>query len=151
MSIFSKQVVVEYSADQMYDLVSDVNSYSSFIPLCTASKIDIAQGDQLFAAFTIAKGPLSFSFTTLNTVEKGKSISMGLESGPFKSFKGTWQFSPLESNKSLISLYMEFEFSNKLLCCILDGLFNQLCELMIQSFRNQAAIIYHGESPVNSG
>ncbi len=142
MSIFSKKVIVEYSSDQMYNLVSDVNSYSKFIPLCASSKVLAVQDDQLRAAFKIAKGQLGFEFTTVNTFEKGQFISMHQENGPFKTFKGAWYFTPIEKNKSLISLHFDFEFSSKLLSFILEGLFNQLCDSMIQSFRNQAAKLY---------
>lgn len=142
MSIFSKQVIVEYTAEQMYDLVSDIDSYPKFIPLCASCKILATQGNRLHVAFKIAKGPLSFEFTTINTIEKNNFITMDLETGPFKSLKGVWRFTPLEMNRSLISLQLEFEFSSKLFCLILDGLFNQLCDSMIQSFRDRAAMLY---------
>lgn len=142
MSIFSKQLIVEYTADQMYDLVSDVNAYSTFIPLCASSRILEVQGNQVRAAFQIAKGLLSFEFTTLNTFEPSRSISMNLEHGPFKHFEGVWNFIPQDGNKSFISLYMEFEFSSALFCFALERLFDQLCDLMLHAFCKQAANVY---------
>ena len=142
MSTFSKQVTVPYAAEQMYDLVNDVNAYSEFIPLCIASEIHEEQDHRLRATIKIAKGKIGFQFTTVNTMEKGRSISMNLEHGPFKSLKGVWRFTPLGSHECIISLHFDFEFSNKILAVALNGLFKQLCDLMLDSFHKQAAIRY---------
>ena len=117
MSSISKQVTGPYTADQMYDLVYDINSYSKFIPLCISSKVHEEQDNKSRATMKIAKGKIGFEFTTVNTMEKGRSISINLENGPFKSLKGVWHFTPLGTHECIISLHFEFEFSNKLLGC----------------------------------
>jgi ribosome-associated toxin RatA of RatAB toxin-antitoxin module len=142
MSSIRKQVTVHYTAEQMYDLVYDINSYPKFIPLCVSSKVLEEQGNKSRAIMKIAKGQISFEFTTANTMEKGRSISINLENGPFKSLKGVWRFTPTGIHECIISLHFEFEFSNKLLGVALGGLFKQLCDSMVDSFRKQAAIRY---------
>ncbi len=42
----------------------------------------------------------------------------------------------------LVSLEFDFEFSNKLLSVALGGLFRQVCDSMVESFRKQAAVRY---------
>lgn len=142
MSNFNKRVTVPYTADQMYDLVNDINAYSTFIPLCVASEVHEELDHTLRATIKIAKGKVGFEFTTINTMEKGRSIAMTLDSGPFKDLKGVWQFTPLGAQESMIYLHFDFEFSNKLLAVALNGLFKQLCDSMVESFRKQAAIRY---------
>lgn len=142
MPIIHKQVTVPYTADQMYDLVYDIDSYPKFIPLCVSAEVHEEQENKSRAAMRIAKGKLGFEFTTVNTIEKGRSISINLENGPFKSLTGVWRFTPLETQACIISLHFEFEFSNQLLDMALGGLFRQLCDSMIDSFRKQAAIRY---------
>ena len=142
MSSFSKKVTVPYAADQMYDLVNDINAYSTFIPLCVSSEVHEEEDHKLRATIKIAKGKIGFQFTTVNTMEKGRSITMNLENGPFKSLKGVWRFTPSGTHECIISLHFEFEFSNKLLGVALGGLFKQLCDSMVESFRKQAAVRY---------
>ena len=142
MSSFNKQVTVPYTAEQMYDLVNDINAYPKFIPLCISSEVHEEQDHKLRATIKIAKGKIGFGFTTLNTMEKGRSISMNLENGPFKSLKGIWRFTPSGTHECIISLHFEFEFSNILLDLTLGGLFKQLCDSMVESFRKQAAVRY---------
>ena len=142
MSSFHKQVTVPYTAEQMYDLINDINAYSTFIPLCTSSEVHEELDHKLRATIKIAKGKIGFGFTTVNTMEKGRSIAMNLENGPFKTLKGIWQFTPLGKDECIISLHFDFDFSNKLLGVALGGLFKQLCDSMVESFRKQAAVRY---------
>lgn len=142
MSSFSKQVTVPYNAEQMFDLVNDINAYPQFIPLCVSSEVHEEQDHKLRATIKIAKGKIGFGFTTVNTMEKGRSIVMSLENGPFKSLKGVWRFTPQGTHECIISLHFDFEFSNKLLGVALGGLFKQLCDSMVEAFRKQAAVRY---------
>ena len=142
MSSFHKQVTVPYTAEQMYDLINDINAYSTFIPLCISSEVHEELDHKLRATIKIAKGKIGFGFTTVNTMEKGRSIAMNLENGPFKTLKGVWRFTPSGTNECTISLDFDFDFSNKLLGVALGGLFKQLCDSMVESFRKQAAIRY---------
>jgi ribosome-associated toxin RatA of RatAB toxin-antitoxin module len=142
MSSIRKQVTVPYTAGQMYDLVYDINSYSKFIPLCSYAEVHEEQDNRSRAIMKIAKGEIGFKFTTVNTMEKGRSISINLENGPFKALKGVWRFTPLGTHQCIVSLHFEFEFSNILLDLALGGLFKQLCDSMVESFRKQAAVRY---------
>ena len=142
MSNFHKQVTVHYTAEQMYNLINDINAYSTFIPLCSSSEVHEEQDHKLRATIKIAKGKIGYEFTTVNTMEKDRSIEMNLENGPFKTLKGVWQFTPTGTDECVISLHFDFDFSNKLLGIALGGLFKQLCDTMIESFRKQAAIRY---------
>ena len=142
MSSFHKQVTVPYTTDQMYDLVNDINAYSTFIPLCISSEVHEELDHKLRATIKIAKDKIGFGFTTVNTMEKGRSIAMNLENGPFKALKGVWRFTPSGTHDCIITLHFDFDFSNKLLGVALGGLFKQLCDSMVESFRKQAAVRY---------
>ncbi len=104
ISSFSKQVTLPYSAEQMFELVNDVREYATFIDICRESIVHEEQEHQLTATIKIAMGKLSFEFATANTMVKGRSICMNLVSGPFKSLKGSWNFTPL-ANRSLIAAH----------------------------------------------
>lgn len=142
MSNISTQIIVPYTAEQMYDLVYDIKSYPNFIPLCSSTEIHEEQDHKSRATMRIAKGKLGFEFSTVNSTGKGRYISINLDNGPFKSLKGVWHFTSLGSQQCMVSLHFEFEFSNKLLDVALGGLFKQLCDSMIESFHKQAVVRY---------
>jgi len=142
MEKISKQVTVDYSPGQMYALVNDVDAYSTFIPLCTASEVHEQQDRRMRATIAIAKGSVGFSFTTVNTLEENRSITMQLEDGPFKTLKGVWHFTPHGEHGCRVVLELEFEFANKLLGVVFGGVYRQLCQAMIDAFCKQAVLRY---------
>ncbi len=142
MEKINKHVTVDYTPGQMYALVNDVEAYPTFIPLCATSEVHEQQDGRMRATIGIARGRVGFSFTTVNTLEKNRSITMQLEDGPFKMLKGVWRFTPHGDHGCRVELELEFEFANKLLGVVFGGVFKQLCQSMIDAFCKQAVLRY---------
>ncbi|WP_419534715.1 type II toxin-antitoxin system RatA family toxin [Endozoicomonas sp.] len=142
MPRISRSALVMYSAEQMYDLVSDIESYAEFLPGCAGGRIDRQEGEQLEATLEVAKAGLRHSFSTRNKMIPGKSIEMQLLEGPFKHLSGVWTFQPLGDDGSKVSLELEFEMSNKLTQATLGGLIGQMMNAMVDAFGKRAKQIY---------
>ncbi|WP_419831883.1 type II toxin-antitoxin system RatA family toxin [Endozoicomonas atrinae] len=142
MPRISRSALVMYSAEQMYDLVSDIESYAEFLPGCAGGRIDRQEGEQLEATLEVAKAGLRHSFSTRNKMIPGKSIEMQLLEGPFKHLYGVWTFQPLGDDGSKVSLELEFEMSNKLTQATLGGLIGQMMNAMVDAFGKRAKQIY---------
>lgn len=138
----SKQVRVGYTPKQMFDLVSDVKAYSTFIPLCSASEAHELPDHRLQVTLTVSKGGVGFSFISLGTMIKDRSIVMELVTGPFKTFKGVWRFEPSGTHGCIISLDIEFEFASRLLDATFSRVFKLLFDSMIESFKKEAVARY---------
>ena len=78
MSRISRSALVSYSAKQMYDLVSDIESYSDFLPGCRRGTIIQQSGNEVEAALELAKGSMSYQFSTRNIMVPYESIDMRL-------------------------------------------------------------------------
>ena len=85
MPQISRTALVPYSAEQMYQLVNDVQSYPEFIPGCTGSRVLESGPTQMTAAVDVSKAGISKTFTTRNTLTNNQSILMHLVDGPFKT------------------------------------------------------------------
>ena len=142
MPRISRSALVMYSAEQMYDLVSDIESYAEFLPGCAGGRIDRQEGEQLEATLEVAKAGLRHSFSTRNKMIPGKSIDMQLLEGPFKHLSGVWTFQPLGDDGCKVSLELEFEMSNKLTQATLGGLIGQMMNAMVDAFGKRAKQIY---------
>ena len=142
MPRISRSALVMYSAEQMYDLVSDIESYAEFLPGCAGGRIDRQEGEQLEATLEVAKAGLRHSFSTRNKMIPGKSIEMQLLEGPFKHLSGVWTFQPLGDDGCKVSLELEFEMSNKLTQATLGGLIGQMMNAMVDAFGKRAKQIY---------
>jgi len=138
----STSVCVNYTPSEMYDLVNDVRSYPSYIPLCTDVKLLSQSPERLKATITMAKGKIKLSFTTENTMEAGRSIRMRLVEGPFKRLNGVWYFEPSGEAGCEATFRLDFEFANALFSMAFGGFFKEVTESMVDAFCRQAARKY---------
>lgn len=142
MPTVSTSVCVDFTPQQMYDLVNDVQAYPEYLPLCGGVKIHFQSPTKLRATLTLAKGKIKFSFTTANTMVEGKRIQMSLVDGPFKFFRGSWSFEPTAKGGCETTYQCDFEFSNGLLGLAFGGFFKEVMESLVEAFCRQAAIRY---------
>jgi ribosome-associated toxin RatA of RatAB toxin-antitoxin module len=136
-----KSALVPYSAEQMYNLVNDVDGYHRFLPWCSASTQVFHSESEAIATITIGHGGLKKAFTTRNALKHAKSIDICLVKGPFKRLHGHWDFHVL-SNGCKVTLDMDFEIANPLLRITLEPVFSKIVNTLIDSFIKQAGERY---------
>jgi len=143
VTVIRKTAVVPYTAEQMYDLVNNVDAYPEFLPWCSDASIDVQGEESLTASLTMATGRIRQSFTTENTMEPGRRINVRLVTGPFRYLTGSWVFEPADGGKSCrISLEMDFEFKNKILKLTLSKLFHHIVDTLVDAFTRRAVQVY---------
>ena len=142
MPVISRSALVMYSAEEMYDLINDVNSYPSFVPDCSDSKILNQNDTTMTASLLVAKGGLQKWFTTQNTLIKNESVKLTLVDGPFKYLVGEWRLSPLSEDACKISFELDYEFSNKVLALAFGRVFSHLTNNIVQAFTLRAKEVY---------
>ncbi len=142
MAVVQKSALVKFSAQQMFDLVNDIEAYPKFLPWCSGSRIIKRDDDFVEAELVISKAGFNKSFSTRNKIDNGRSMTVSLLSGPFSSMEGKWEFIPLRADASKISLDLEFEMSGKLASLAFGAVFNQICNTMVSSFTARAKAVY---------
>jgi ribosome-associated toxin RatA of RatAB toxin-antitoxin module len=142
MSKIEHSALLEFSAQQMYDLVNQVDRYPEFLPWCAASEILAETDDSMTAMIKIKKGIIEKAFTTENQLIPTQSITMNLINGPFKSMQGLWQFKTLSDTACKTSFSLEFTFDSKLLALTLTPIFTKIADTMIGAFQQRALDIY---------
>ena len=134
---------IQYSAQQMYHLVNDIESYPEFLPWCKTARIEKSDEHSMTATLEISKGPVNSAFTTKNTLQPHSKIILDLVNGPFKKLQGIWEFSPLNSEDSChISFQVEFSFNNLPMQLILQPMMKLIAENMLNAFIDRAEKIY---------
>jgi len=136
-----RSAYVNYSDEQMYDLVNDIESYVDFVPSCSRSTLISSSATEIVASLEIKKGPVVQEFTTRNRLTPTNEIEMSLVKGPFKSLHGVWEFTPLSEGHCKVSLIIDFEL-NGVLKFAFSGVFSQIAGLMVDSFCQRANIVY---------
>ena len=142
ISVVKKSALVKFSAQQMFDLVDDIESYPQFLPWCSGSRVLRREDDIVEGEIHIAKAGFHKSFATRNRLDHGGRIQISLLDGPFKSLEGFWSFMPLREDASKISLDLEFEMAGKLASLAFGPVFNQICNTMLSSFTQRAKALY---------
>jgi ribosome-associated toxin RatA of RatAB toxin-antitoxin module len=142
MTLVQKSALVKYSAQQMFDLVNDIEAYPRFLPWCSGSRIISREDDVVEAELVISKSGFKKSFSTRNQIDRGGRITVSLLDGPFSKLDGVWNFMPLREDASKISLDLEFEMSSVLANLAFGAVFNQICNTMVASFTSRAKEVY---------
>ena len=137
-----RSALVPYSAQQMYRLIDDIDSYPQFVPYCQSTKIIERSEQQVVAELVVAKSGFAKSFTTKNTLSPPNAIRMDLVDGPFKHLSGDWKLTALSDVACKIELDIQFEFSNKLASLAFSSMFNQLVQSMVTAFTERATQVY---------
>ena len=142
MGSIHKAASVPYSAEEMYALVNDVESYPEFLPWCTDAEVFDPQPHRLRATISLAAGKIRQVFTTENAMEPGRRIDVHLVSGPFRYLEGHWEFRPEVHGGSRVVLEMSFEFKNKIVKLALNKLFNHIVATLVDAFQERAEQVY---------
>ena len=66
MPLVEKSVLIERSAQQMFDLVEDIESYPQFLPWCSATRVDFRDARRTVATLHINFHSVKAHFTTEN-------------------------------------------------------------------------------------
>lgn len=132
---------VPYTAQQMYDLVVDMDSYPSFLPWIVKSRKYEERDDQFYSEMTFSFKGIRETFHTVDRLVPGESISIRLLKGPFHHFENEWRFTPLAQG-SQVDFTVDFRFNNKLLDLTLGPFFSSMTQQMVAAFRTRADQVY---------
>jgi len=97
MKRMARSAIVEHSAEQMFALVDDIESYPRFLPWCRAAKVDERAAGWVQATLSVGMRGVKQTFSTRNELHPPEAMEMRLLKGPFRHFAATWRFKPLSA------------------------------------------------------
>ena len=142
MAVVHKSVFLGYSAQQMFDLVANIDDYPKFLPWCSGVEIRERRDNVVVASIGINYHGVKQSFTTSNENTAPTTIKMKLVDGPFKCLDGVWTFKALREDACKIELDMRYEFSGTLLDKLVGPVFGMIANSMVDSFCKRADTVY---------
>ena len=152
MKHVKKSVLLWYSAEEIYALVVDVESYSKFLPWCERAEILARHEDGLTARLHLAYSGLRHAFTTRNVHVPDRSVQVALVDGPFSLLDGLWRFVPLPlpggatalggGDACKIEFEMRYAFANGVLDAAISPVFDRIAGTFVDSFVRRAEQVY---------
>lgn len=139
MRRISRSAIVERSAQELYALVEDIESYPQFLPWCMDAHVRERAPGRTVATLSVGIRGLRQSFTTENVNREGEAIDMRLLEGPFRRFAAHWRFIALGERAAKIEYVMAYEFSSRVIAKALDPLFERIADSMVEAFARRAA------------
>jgi len=142
MRSVKRSALVPFSADAMFALVKDVESYPDFLPWCTETTLQSSSDDELVASLKMGFGALNSDFRTRNQFAAPQWMTMELIDGPFKALQGRWEFDQLGDDGCEVKLEIDFEFSSTINDVLFGATFELICNELIDAFSKRAHELY---------
>jgi ribosome-associated toxin RatA of RatAB toxin-antitoxin module len=142
MPEITKSVLVDYSPEEMFALVDDVERYPEFLPWCGGSSVSYRDDRTTRATIHVNYRGIRQSFTTENTKVPAQAMSVKLVEGPFKTLDGDWRFIPLTAHGCKIEFRLHYEFSSRILAKLVGPVFTYIANTMVDAFVRRAEVIY---------
>jgi coenzyme Q-binding protein COQ10 len=148
MPQFSTKRHVRHSADDMFDLVADVEHYPEFVPLCRDLKVRqrtaAGEGVEIVVAdMTVSFKLVRETFRSRVTLDKPKfQILVEYLQGPFSRMQNRWDFKPADDNACDVEFYIDYEFKSRTLGMLMGSMFDMAFRRFSAAFEARADQVY---------
>jgi coenzyme Q-binding protein COQ10 len=148
MPSFHTTRLVPHGAEQMFELVTDVESYPRFVPLCRALRVRHRQENAgkivLIADMTVGYKAIRETFTSRVTCERSRhTILVEYIDGPFKHLENRWIFHDRDDPKAcLVDFRIAYEFKSRALGLIMGKMFDAAFRKFAAAFEERANVVY---------
>lgn len=142
MTVINRSALLPYSAEQLFALVCDIESYPQYMEGCVGACILRREADVVEARLDLARGGIRQSFSTRNRLHVAREITLELIEGPFEYFTGRWEFRELGEAACKLSLLLEFSISSRLLGAAAAKLFDRVTNNLVDAVGRRARQLY---------
>jgi len=148
MPRFSSKRRVHHAAQQMFDLVADVERYPEFVLLCQSLKVRQRTPNDDGTEVVIADMTVSFklvreSFTSKVTLDQpNRKILVEYLRGPFSNLENRWTFEPRSETDCDVGFFLSYEFKSRMLAMLMGSMFDAAFSRFAAAFEKRADQIY---------
>jgi len=136
-----------WTAQQMYDLVADVESYPKFLPWTAAARVrKITPRDD---GARVMEADLVISFkvfrerfgSRVTLWDEARRIETEYLDGPFEHMKSNWRFEEAE-NGCIVHFDVDFALRSRLLQSAAELFFHEAMKRVVRAFETRAKGLY---------
>ena len=148
MPQFANKRRVRHSAQQMFDLVADVERYPEFVPLCQSLKIRQRTPKPDGSEIVVADMTVSFqlvreTFTSRVTLDRTNlKILVEYLQGPFSKLENKWTFEPRGDDACDVGFFIAYEFKSRMLAVLMGAMFDAAFQRFAAAFEKRADAVY---------
>jgi coenzyme Q-binding protein COQ10 len=147
MPVFRAMRRIHHSAEEMFDLVADVERYREFVPLCLKhairSRATRAGTEILMTNMTVACGIYRESFISRVTLDRANGcILVESTDGPLRRLQTRWTFSPRSDDSCDVGFYLHYELASRTLALLMGAVFDAAFGRFVEAFERRADVVY---------
>lgn len=148
MPRIASQRRVDYTPEQMFDLVADIENYPHFVPLCEKlvirSRRRMEDGSELvIAAMTIGYKLFRETFTSRIALNRSRlTIIVTYVDGPLQSLENCWSFSVDGAAGCVVDFKLSYELRSRTLALVMGSVFDKVFGRFAEAFEKRARAVY---------
>lgn len=147
MPAFAKVHPVRHTAQDMFDLVADIEQYPEFVPLCEA--LDVRSRREkggriiLIADMSVGYRAIRETFTSQVLLNPAAlEIHAKYLDGPFRYLDNHWSFSNTGPQSCNVHFSIDYEFKSRVLAVLMGSMFERAFARFTRAFEERADAIY---------
>jgi ribosome-associated toxin RatA of RatAB toxin-antitoxin module len=145
MKTVHKSVLIWYSAEEMFALVTDVDRYPEFLPWCNHAAVLETTPSGMKAEIGISFAGVRQTFVTRNVHVPGRQVDLELVEGPFSKLEGHWRFTPVGDagqRACKVELDLDYGFRSRTLAAVVGPVFDKIAGSLVEAFVKRAEQVY---------
>ena len=130
-----------YSAEQMYDLVTDVRRYAEFLPWVAAIRVRSDSDTEMLADMVVGFKALKETFSSRVLKTPKSKVVVDYLDGPMRHLHNQWLFEQT-ADGCIVDFTVDFTFQNRLFEALAGQYFNTALRKMTDAFIARAGELY---------
>jgi len=135
-----------FSAEQMFDLVADVDKYPEFLPWVVATRVRHDSDTSMTADMLVGFKAIREKFTSKVEKHRPDTIRVHYVDGPLRDLDNNWSFRQLEDGGCEIDFCVDFAFKSKMFEALAGQYIDRAFRKMVAAFESRAEALYGSNS-----
>jgi coenzyme Q-binding protein COQ10 len=144
MTVYTQRQHLKYTAEQLFDLVADVERYPEIFPWTKEVYSHRRNDRMILVDMTIAFGPLRQRFSTAAVLDRPHRIDIGSQDPMFERFEQRWTFAPAAKGGTNVEYRVDLEFCSRVLQMLMQASFAERAAETMACFEHRAHRLYGG-------
>lgn len=136
--------ILPYSAEQLFDLVMDIEKYPQFLPWCIGARINSRSKNEVNADVIVGYKMFRERFASRVHYIRPNAIEVEYLKGPMRHLQNKWVFTNLRAGQCEVDFYVDFSLESKIFEKLVGQFFHKALVKMINAFEMRAVDLYGG-------
>lgn len=136
--------ILPYSAEQLFDLVMDIEKYPVFLPWCLGARINARSKHEVSADVIVGYKMFRERFSSRVHYIRPNAIEVEYLKGPMRHLQNKWVFTNIRAGQCEVDFYVDFSLESKIFEKLVDQFFHKALVKMINAFEARAIALYGG-------